>query len=58
VCKGERNAKRKIFDEMMEGVAAMEGLRRGKTTVRTHKVEAITLSKGSRRARRSCPKCN
>jgi putative transcriptional regulator len=32
-------AKRKIFDEMMEGIAAMKGHREGKLTLRTYKVE-------------------
>ena len=37
--------KRKIFDEMMEGVAAMKGHREGKITLRTYKVEAAPLPK-------------
>jgi putative transcriptional regulator len=37
--------KRKIFAEMMEGVAAMEGHREGKITLRTCKVEAAPLPK-------------
>ena len=32
-------AKRNIFDELMEGVAAMKGRREGKITLRTFKVE-------------------
>jgi len=32
-------AKRKLFDEMMEGIAAMKGHREGKLTLRTYKVE-------------------
>jgi putative transcriptional regulator len=35
--------KRKIFDEMIEGVAAMKGHREGKITLRTYKVEAAPL---------------
>jgi len=37
--------KRKIFDEMMEGVATMKGQREGKVTLRTYKVEAAPLPK-------------
>ncbi len=37
--------KRKIFDEMMEGVRAMKGHREGKITLRTYKVEAAPLPK-------------
>jgi putative transcriptional regulator len=37
--------KRKIFDEMMEGVAAMKSHREGKITLRTYKVEAAPLPK-------------
>jgi len=33
-------SKRKIFDEMMEGVAAMKSHREGRITLRTYKVEA------------------
>jgi putative transcriptional regulator len=33
-------SKRKIFDEMIEGVAAMKSHREGKTTLRTYKIEA------------------
>src|SRR5205807_3324275 len=38
-------SKRKIFDEMMEGVAAMRGHREGKITLRTYEVEAPPLPK-------------
>jgi putative transcriptional regulator len=38
-------ARRKIFDEMMEGVAAMKSHRKGKITLRTYKVEAAALPK-------------
>jgi putative transcriptional regulator len=38
-------AKRKIFDEMMRGVAAMKGQREGKITLRTYKVEPAPLPK-------------
>ncbi len=37
--------KRKIFDEMAEGIAAMKGHREGKITLRTYKVEASPLPK-------------
>jgi putative transcriptional regulator len=37
--------KRKIFDEIMEGVAAMKSHREGKITLRTYKVEAAPLPK-------------
>jgi putative transcriptional regulator len=37
--------KRKIFDEMMEGVRAMESHREGKITLRTYNVEATALPK-------------
>jgi putative transcriptional regulator len=37
--------KRKIFDEMMEGVGAMKSHRQGKITLRTYNVEAAALSK-------------
>jgi hypothetical protein len=33
-------AKRKVFGELMEGVAAMKGHREGKITLLTYKVEA------------------
>ena len=36
-------AKRDIFGELMEGVAAMKGHRQGKVTLRTHKIEASPL---------------
>ena len=39
-------AKRDIFGELMEGVAAMKGHRQGKVTLRTHKIEASTLPSG------------
>src|SRR5437016_14594173 len=38
-------SKRKIFDELMEGVAAMKSHRRGKITLRTYRVEAAPLPK-------------
>ena len=38
-------SKRKIFDEMMEGIAAMESPREGKITLRTYKVESTPLPK-------------
>lgn len=38
-------AKRRIFDELMEGVAAMKGHREGKITLRTFKVEPKPLPK-------------
>src|SRR5437764_15387850 len=38
-------SKRKIFDELMEGVAAMKSHRRGKITLRSYKVEASPLPK-------------
>ena len=37
--------KRKIFDEMAEGIAAMKGHREGKITLRTYKIEAASLPK-------------
>jgi putative transcriptional regulator len=37
--------KRKIFDEMIEGIAAMRDHREGKLTLRTYKVEAVPLPK-------------
>jgi putative transcriptional regulator len=37
--------KRKIFDEMMEGAAAMKNHREGKITLRTYKIEAAPLPK-------------
>jgi putative transcriptional regulator len=36
-------SKRKIFDEMILGVAAMKGHREGKITLRTYKIEAAPL---------------
>jgi putative transcriptional regulator len=38
-------SKRKIFDEMMEGVGAMKNHRAGKITLRTYNVEAAPLPK-------------
>lgn len=38
-------AKRRIFDEMMEGVAAMKSHREDKVTLRSYKVEPETLPK-------------
>jgi putative transcriptional regulator len=38
-------AKRDIFGELMEGVAAMKAHREGKITLRTHKVEPAPLPK-------------
>jgi putative transcriptional regulator len=38
-------SKRKIFDEMMEGVRAMKSHREGKITLRTYNVEAPALPK-------------
>ena len=38
-------AKRKICDEMMEGVEAMKKHRQGKITLRSYKVEAAPLPK-------------
>ena len=38
-------AKRDIFDELMEGVAAMKNHRKGKITLRTYKVEVVPLPK-------------
>jgi putative transcriptional regulator len=38
-------SKEKIFDEMMEGIAAMENHRQGKITLRTYKVESTPLPK-------------
>jgi putative transcriptional regulator len=36
-------SKRKIFDEMIEGVAAMKSHREGKITMRTYRIEAAPL---------------
>ncbi len=38
-------ANRKIFDDLMDGVAAMKGHREGKVTLRSYKVEARPLPK-------------
>ena len=38
-------AKRDIFGELMQGVDAMKAHRKGKITLRTHHVEAVTLPK-------------
>ena len=38
-------SKRNIFGEMVEGVAAMKGHRKGKLTLRTYKVEPAPLPK-------------
>src|SRR6516225_12052610 len=38
-------SKRKVFDELMEGVAAMKSHREGTITLRTYKVEAPPLPK-------------
>ena len=38
-------AKRHIFSELMEGVAAMKAQREGKITLRSYKVEAAPLPK-------------
>lgn len=38
-------AKRKIFDELMEGVAAMKAHREGKITLRSYRIEAKPLPK-------------
>ena len=38
-------SKRKIFDEMMQGVRAMKSHREGKITLRTYNVEAAPLPK-------------
>ena len=38
-------AKRVIFGELMEGVGAMKGLREGKLTLRSYKVEVAPLPK-------------
>lgn len=38
-------SKRKIFDEMIEGVATMKSHREGKITLRTYNVEAAPLPK-------------
>ncbi len=38
-------AKRKIFDEMMEGIVAMKGHREGKLTLHSYKVEPANALK-------------
>ena len=38
-------AKRSVFGELMEGVAAMKGHREGKLTLRSYKVESAPLPK-------------
>ena len=38
-------AKRKLFDEMMEGIAAMKAYRDGKLRLRTYKVESARVVK-------------
>jgi putative transcriptional regulator len=38
-------AKRNIFGELMEGVAAMKNRRKGKLTLRSYKVEVAPLPK-------------
>ena len=38
--------KRKIFDEMMEGIAAMKSHREGKITLRTYKVKSGAAPEG------------
>jgi len=38
-------AKRKIFDELVEGVVAMKNHREGKITLRSYKVESAPLPK-------------
>jgi putative transcriptional regulator len=38
-------SKRKIFDEMMEGIAARKKHREGKITLRTYKIQAAPLPK-------------
>jgi len=38
-------SKRKIFDEIMEGVRAMKSHREGKITLRTYNIEAAPLPK-------------
>jgi putative transcriptional regulator len=37
--------KKKLFDDLMEGIDAMKKHRQGKITLRTHKVEALPLPK-------------
>jgi putative transcriptional regulator len=38
-------AKRKIFDDLMEGVAAMRSQREGKLTLRSYRVDVLPLPK-------------
>ena len=38
-------AKRNIFNELMEGVSAMKGHRKGKITLRSYKIESKPLPK-------------
>ncbi len=38
-------AKRNIFGELMDGVAAMKGHREGKLTLRSYKIESVPLPK-------------
>ena len=38
-------AKRRVFDELMEGVAALRSHREGKLTLRTYKIESKALPK-------------
>ncbi len=38
-------SKRRIFDEMIEGIRAMKSHREGKITLRTYNVEAASLPK-------------
>jgi putative transcriptional regulator len=35
--------KRRLFDDLMEGIADMRNFREGKITLRTHKVEARSV---------------
>jgi hypothetical protein len=47
-------AKRKVFTELMEGVAAMQAQREGKATLRSQKVKPVRRkSTGKRFARRA-----
>jgi len=46
--RGDRmNKRRKLFDELMEGVTAMGAHREGKVTLRTHHVESAPLPRVS-----------
>jgi putative transcriptional regulator len=38
-----KTKKRKLFDELMEGVSAMRGYREGRITLRSHRVERLSL---------------